>query len=159
MSEMVQSQLIKEKELEEHQFVVFILANKFYGVDVAQVIEITMVPKVTSIPCSPEFIEGIINLRDQVTTIIDLRIRFGLPKKGENDQKRVIIVEKEGSPIGITIDRVVEVLKLPMSSIDDTLDMACDIALEFIKYVVKLSDGTYLNIIDLDRVISTDKVR
>ena len=158
MSQVLQKQGSQKQALTERQFVVFILADELYGVDVDQVREITMVPEIIGVPGTPDFVEGIINLRGQMTTIVDLRKRFGLPKKKECDQNRIIIIEKEGTPIGMAIDRVTEVLRLPESSIEDTQDLVCDIALEYIKGVGKLTGGTLLVIVDLERVISKVEV-
>jgi len=152
------SQILQEQTLKEQQFVVFILAEELYGVDAAQVREITMVPEIISVPGTPGFVEGIINLRGQMTTIIDLRKRFGLIEGQQSDQNRIIIIEKEGSSIGMAIDQVIEVLRLPVTSIEDTPDLARDVSLEYIKGVGKLADGTLLIIVDLEMVLSLEEV-
>ena len=158
MSQALQVEIPKDQTLKEQQFVVFVLADQKYGVEVAQVREIIMVPEITKIPCAPDFVEGMINLRGQVTTILDLRKRFGLQLKDDDDISRIIIIEREGASVGMAIDRVTEVMRLSRSSIEETPDIISNNELSYIKGVGKLSDGTLLIIIDLEGILSSEEM-
>lgn len=139
----------------ETQLVVFTLGDSLYGVDVSQVREITELRDITSIPGSPYFVEGVTNLRGQVTTVIDLKKRFSLEEKERNKDGRIIIVEsKEGVPIGMIVDAVTEVLRLPTDDIECTQEMTDDVSTDYIQGIAKLDDGALMIVVDLERVYS-----
>ena len=140
----------------ETQLVVFSLSDSLYGVDVSQVREITELRDITPVPGSPYFVEGVTNLRGQVTTVIDLKKRFGLEVNERGKECRIIIVEtKEGVPIGMIVDSVTEVLRLPTSDIECTPDMADDTSTDYIKGIAKLGDGTLMIVVDLEHVYTS----
>ncbi len=102
----------------EEQVVVFYLSNQAYGADISRVYEIIRLEPITGIPHAPDFIEGIIKLRGKVLPVVDLRQRFLLPPSENNDQSRIMIVDVNRNTIGITVDAVSEVLRLPSSVIE-----------------------------------------
>ncbi|MCD6145994.1 MAG: purine-binding chemotaxis protein CheW, partial [Methanosarcinales archaeon] len=102
-----------DESSDEAILVVFTLADGLYGVNVSQVREITSMRETTPVPNSPYYVNGVTNLRGQVTTVTDLRKRFGLDEKERDDNTRIIIVEPEGVPIGMVVDSVSEVLRMP----------------------------------------------
>ncbi|MCK4458166.1 MAG: purine-binding chemotaxis protein CheW, partial [Methanosarcinales archaeon] len=97
-----------ESSSDEAILVVFTLDDGLYGVKVDQVREITSMRDTTPVPNAPYFVDGVTNLRGQVTTVTDLRRRFGLDAVDRNDNTRIIIVEPEGVPIGMVVDSVSE---------------------------------------------------
>ncbi|MFZ5596520.1 MAG: chemotaxis protein CheW [Bacillota bacterium] len=102
----------------EDQVVVFGLHDQLYGVSIASTLEIIRVESETKVPGSPDFIEGIINLRGRVIPVMDLCKRFGLPDSGVSERSRVIIVESGGVTLGVKVDFVSEVMRLPSSGIE-----------------------------------------
>ena len=149
---------LEEQVSQKQQFVVFFLADEVYGVDADQVRDITSVSEITVLPDMPDFVEGTIDLRGQVITIIDLRKRFGLPERQEQNENRIIILEREGTPIGMIIDKVSDVIRLPTSSIDDKPELASDITVDLVKGIGKLDGGTSLLIVDLESVLSSEEM-
>jgi len=137
----------------ESQLVVFTLGTTLYGVDVSQVREITELRDITAVPGSPYFVEGVTNLRGQVTTVIDLKKRFNLDKKENDKETRIIIVESDGIPMGMVVDSVTEVLRLPTDEIETTPDMSDDSVTDYIQGIAKLSDGTLMIVVDLEKVL------
>ncbi|MEW5762751.1 MAG: chemotaxis protein CheW [Bacillota bacterium] len=107
----------EEKEREE-QIVVFQLAEQNYGVDIAGVYEIIRMENVTRVPRAPSFVEGVINLRGRIIPVIDLRKRFGMPPAEHTRATRIVIVEMDGTTVGMIVDAVLEVLRIPASSIE-----------------------------------------
>ena len=85
----------------ERQLVIFDLADEHYGVDIATVDSIIRMQAITAVPRSPEFVEGVTNLRGVVLPVIDLCTRFGLEKTEETKSTRIIVVEKDGLTIGV----------------------------------------------------------
>lgn len=115
------------QEGEEIQLVVFRLADEEYGAMIENVSEIIMVPEeLTRVPKTPEFIEGMVNLRGTVLPVIDMRVRFGLDKAQRNDRQRILVLYMRGSLTGFIVDSVTEVLRMPRSVIENAPRMSTD---------------------------------
>src|SRR5690349_5055041 len=98
---------------ETRQLVVFKLGDEEFGVDILQVREIERLGQgITRVPKSPDFVEGVINLRGEIVPIVDLRKRFGLVVRAIGHESRVVIVEVNENQIGMMVDQVVEVLRV-----------------------------------------------
>jgi purine-binding chemotaxis protein CheW len=103
---------------DEEQFVAFRLMNEEYGVPIDAVQEIVRVPEeLTRIPKTPDFIEGVINLRGVVLPVVDQRRRFGLPGMERNDRQRIMVYTIRGVRTGFIVDSVSEVMRIAASSI------------------------------------------
>lgn len=140
----------------EVQLVVFQLGAEEFGVDISQVREIIKPTEITKMPNSPEFVEGVINLRGQITTIMDLRKRLDM-EVVDSDQTRIIIVDISDEIIGMVVDSVTEVRRLPQSDIEPTPSISTAVDTEYIMGVGKLkTDGQdrLLILLDLRRVLS-----
>ncbi len=94
----------------ERQFVTFRLADGEYGIPIEQIQEIDRTSKMTKIPKSADYVDGITNLRGEVIPVINARKRFGLPMKEVDEQTRVIILEIDGNKTGLLVDSVRQVL-------------------------------------------------
>ena len=144
----------------QQQLVVFKLGGEDFGVDIMQVREIIRKGDITVVPNAPEFVKGVINLRGQITTIIDLRTKLGLAEKesGDEQQERVIVVEAGNNMVGMAVDAVTEVTYLSESDMDDVPAMIKqNIGTEYLKGVGKLPDRLLI-LIDLKRVLSGDEM-
>jgi len=119
MEEKKELEETKEEMLEEEeQFVIFKLENQEYAVPIENVQEIVRVPEeLTRVPKTPDFVEGVINLRGSVLPVIDLRKRFDLPEKQRDDHQRILVFVFDNVSIGFIVDSVSEVLKIPKSVI------------------------------------------
>ncbi|MFB9969879.1 chemotaxis protein CheW [Pseudoroseomonas cervicalis] len=103
---------------DEEQFVVFRLGGEEYGVPIGAVQEIVRVPEqLTRMPRTPDFIEGVVNLRGVVLPVVDQRRRFGLPGLARNDRQRIMVLMVGQARTGFIVDSVVEVLKVARASI------------------------------------------
>ena len=137
----------------EEQLVVFDLASEVYGVNIGAVREIIRIMDITRVPKTPEFVEGIINLRGKVIPVVDLRRRFSLPVSEENKENRIVVVDIGGQDIGVVVDAVTEVLRIssdlvePPSSVITTADSA------FLLGIAKLDDRLII-LLDLERVLT-----
>ncbi len=142
---------------EEVQLVVFRLGNEEYGVEITQVREIIKMKEITRIPNAPDFVEGVINLRGQITTVTDLRKRLRTNGSSTNDQTRIIIVELENSTIGMIVDSVSEVLRLAKNEIDSTPEIVSNLETKYIRGVGKLKDRLLI-LLDLNRILKPGEV-
>jgi purine-binding chemotaxis protein CheW len=103
---------------DEQQFVVFRLMNEEYGVPISAVQEIVRVPEeLTRVPKTPDFVEGVVNLRGVVLPVVDQRRRFGLPSMDRNDRQRIMVYTIRGVRTGFIVDQVLEVMRIPASVI------------------------------------------
>ena len=109
--------------MDEEQVVVFRLGQEEYAVSIAEVKEIIQYKGATKLPGTPDFLEGIINLRGKVIPVVDMAKQFGLSAAQISD-RRAIIVETRGMEIAVIVDEVTEVLRLQSDAIEPAPDMA-----------------------------------
>ena len=140
------------------QLVVFELSGEEFGVDIMQVSEIIPAPKITRIPQAPECVKGLINLRGKIIVVIDLNIRLGFSPKESDELSRIIIVEVGDTVIGMLVNSVKEVMRLPLSSIEPTPEMIkSKINAEYLKGVGKLEDRLLI-LLNLAKVLGEEEV-
>lgn len=137
----------------QRQLVVFQLAGETYAVDIHQVREIIRVPQITRVPRTPEFVEGVINLRGNVIPVIDLRKRFGLGEGGATAARRIIVVEMQERTIGMTVDAVSEVLRIDEGLIDPPSPYIVSVNTRYIEGIAKLEEGLVI-LLDLEKVLT-----
>ena len=102
----------KEKPAGESiEVVEFLLAYETYGIESSYVREICPLKELTPVPCTPPFVLGIINVRGQIISVIDMKIFFDLPEHGLTDLNKVIIVHDEKMEFGILADSILGVRK------------------------------------------------
>ena len=139
------------------QLVVFELSGEEFGVDILQVSEIIPAPRITRVPQAPECVKGLINLRGKIIVLIDLNIRLGFSPKERDELSRIIIVEVGNTVIGMLVNSVKEVMKLPLSTIEPTPEMIkSKINSEYLKGVGKL-DGRLLILLNLAKVLGEEE--
>jgi purine-binding chemotaxis protein CheW len=103
---------------EELQLVGFRVGKETYGVPIRSVHEIVRVPEITAVPDAPEHVEGVINLRGKIISVIDLRKRLGEAKTAPGRQNRVLVIEYQGRLAGLIVDSASEVLKLSIEQVE-----------------------------------------
>ena len=140
------------EEINELQLVAFEMGNETYGVDISCVNEIIRMQEITRVPRTPEFVEGVINLRGRVIPVIDLRKRFGLEQIEETQNSRIIVVEVDNVTVGMIVDAVSEVLRLSTEQIDPPPPIFAGIDTDFIKGIGKMENGLII-ILDLNQVL------
>jgi purine-binding chemotaxis protein CheW len=102
----------------EEQLVVFELNSEPYGVDVTQVQSIIPMQKIVSVPGTSAFIQGVVNLRGAVIPVVDLRHRFGLSRPPDGHKAVIVIAELNDLQVGLIVDKVTEVTKIPEEAIE-----------------------------------------
>lgn len=123
----------------ELQVVVFKLGDETYAVDIASVREIITLQPITQVPGAPAFVEGILNLRGHVIPVMDLRGRFGLPRTGPTRETRIMVVEVRGHTLGLVVDAVSEVLRVPAQAVEPPHKLTVGVDAAFLQGVAKLS--------------------
>lgn len=137
---------------DELQLVSFNIGSEEFGVDILKVQEINRMVEITRVPQTPHYVEGVINLRGKVIPIIDLRKRFNLEVKEYDKNTRIVVVDINGHIMGMIVDAVSEVLRLPASTIEPPPEIVTGVNAEYIKGVAKLEDRLLI-FLDLTRVV------
>ncbi len=140
------------------QLLVFKLENEEYTVEIGQVQEIVSNFEITYIPNSPKFLSGIINLRGQVTPIIDLKQKFDL-KESENKGNYIVIAQlKKGDVFGFKVDEVIEIFKTTKKNIKEPSRFVLKkIGSDYVKGVV-IIDKRLLILINLFSILSEEEI-
>jgi purine-binding chemotaxis protein CheW len=134
------------------QLVTFTMGSEQYGVDILKVQEINRMTEIAKVPNAPAYVEGVINLRGRVIPVISLRKRFGFEEKESDEKSRIIIMDIQGITIGVIVDSVSEVLRIPSNTVDPAPNVTTEMGTEFIKGIAKLEDRLII-LIDMDLLI------
>ncbi len=147
-----------QEEKKELQLVVFKIGNEEFGVEIAQVREIVRLLEITYMPKAPEFIEGVVNLRGQIVPIIDLAKRMSVKGQERGENTRIVIIEIQDNTVGMIVDSVSEVLRLPADGIEDVPGLiTTEVPEQYIQGVGKLTDRL-LVLLNLDCILTQEEV-
>ncbi|MGA2856394.1 MAG: chemotaxis protein CheW [Candidatus Sulfotelmatobacter sp.] len=102
----------------ELHIVGFQVGRETYGVPITSLHEIVRVPEITAVPDAPDYLEGVINLRGKIVSVMDLRKRFGQKQVGLKKQNRILVVEHQGRLAGLIVDSASEVLKISADAVE-----------------------------------------
>jgi purine-binding chemotaxis protein CheW len=138
------------------QWVTFRLADEIYGINVMQVQEVLRVSEIAPVPGAPHYVLGIINLRGNVVTVIDTRIRLGLATSEVTDSTRIVIIEGAKHVVGILVDCVAEVVDLTMSDVESAPSVGNDESAKYIQGVAS-RDGELLILVDLNKLLTDEE--
>lgn len=140
-------------KIREIQLVVFNLGADEFGVPIEAVQEIIRVPEqLTHVPKSPDYVEGMLNLRGVMLPVVDLRTRLGLEKMAHGERQRIVVFTKNGFKTGFIVDSVTEVLKISSSVIDSTPRLSGE-QVRIMDRVAKL-DGRMVLILEVDQLLA-----
>ena len=154
-------QAVKVMSDKDGKYLTFSMADEEYGIGILKIKEIIGMMPVTSVPQTPEFVKGVINLRGKVIPVIDLRLRFAMEPIDYTDRTCIIVVEIGGQSgtimIGIVVDSVSEVLNIKGQDIEDTPTFGIRLNTDYILGMAKMEGGVKI-LLDIDRVLSTEEV-
>ena len=144
------------------KYLTFMVGKEEFGVPVLKVREIMGMQDVTSLPLTPAYLKGVINLRGKVTPVIDLRLKFGLPGIDTTERTCIVVVQVQGESapivIGIVVDEVSEVLTMTSGDIEDTPDFGADVATDYILGMARIK-GKVKILLDIDRVLTSREIQ
>lgn len=136
----------------------FRVGKETFGVPIRSVHEIVRVPEITSVPDSPEFVEGVINLRGKIVSVVDLRKRFNESNIASSKKNRILVAEVEGKMVGLIVDAASEVLKLSASQVEDPPNVFEEGELHYVIGIGKLN-GRLILVIDLTKVLQKGELK
>lgn len=134
------------------QFVTCRIAQEEFALDVLSVQEINRMVEVTRVPKAPYFVEGVINLRGRIIPVLDLRRRFGLAATDRTDHSRIMVVLVRQRMVGLIVDEVVEVLRIPKVMIEPPPSVGNSAGAEFTQGVGRIDDRLLI-VLDLNRLL------
>lgn len=140
----------------EKQYVSFLLCDKKYAIEIENVQEITDFKDYTELPNSPKFMLGILNIRKNITLIINLKERLNLFDENKGEEKQIIVVNIAGRQMGFIIDKATGVLNLKEADIESPLKTSALSNSQFIKGVGKIKEESIV-IMDLKRILSIEE--
>lgn len=138
------------------QLVSFKIDDAEFGVDILMVQEINKMMALTVVPNTPEFIEGVVNLRGRIIPVINLRSRLGLNVKEYDSETRIIVVDLVDKTIGFIVDAVKEVLRIPKSITEPPPEIIAGVDAEYITAIGKLEDRLLI-LLDLTKILSHEE--
>ncbi len=135
------------------QFVGFTLHDAFYAIPILKVHEVILPCPVTRLPHVAEEVDGLINLRGNVLPVINLRTRFRLPSQDADDQTRIVIVDLGEKRVGMLVDAVTQVMKIPSTELQ-TAPPGIDSVTEGAIASLFHHEGQLTIVLDVDRLLS-----
>lgn len=154
---MTEENLLQE-EIEKDQYLIFTIRSQEYAIQAMRVREISAIPAVTEVPTAPAYIEGILNLRGQLATVINFRRKFNFEHKEKDEDTRIIIIEHSGFPIGVAVDSVEEVIRIPDEKIQALPEEATTaLSKEYVTGVAMLEKRLII-ILDTDKLLSKSEL-
>ncbi len=145
----------------EGKYLTFSLAKEEYGISILKIKEIIGMMPITTVPQTPEFVKGVINLRGKVIPVVDLRLRFGLEAADYTDRTCIIVVEIKGQAgnvlIGTVVDSVSEVLNIKGDDIEETPTFGSKLNTGYILGMAKMEGGVKI-LLDIDSVLNAEEI-
>jgi purine-binding chemotaxis protein CheW len=161
MEKVVFDQAVKVIADREGKYLTFALTGEEYGIGILKVKEIIGLIPITTIPQTPGYVKGVINLRGKVIPIVDLRLKFGMEAIDNTEKTCIIVVEITNSSqkvmIGILVDSVSEVLNIKGGDIEDTPSFGNHLNTDYILGMAK-TGGKVKILLDIDEVLSTEEI-
>ena len=147
--------MAKDTLVDEKQMVLFELGTETYGLDIASVHEIIRMQPITKVPKAPFYVEGVINLRGRVIPVIDIGKRFGFEKTDDVENKRIVVINIKDTILGIIVDAVTEVIRVPADTIDPVSEIVTSGQSDYILGIAKLPEKMVI-ILALDKLLMKD---
>jgi purine-binding chemotaxis protein CheW len=142
----------------ELHIVGFKVGRETYGVPITSLHEIVRVPEITAVPDAPEYMEGVINLRGKIVSVIDLRKKFGEKQLAVNRRNRILVVEWNGRLSGLIVDSASEVLKIPAGDVEPAPAVLQEGGLNCVTGLGKFG-GRLIVLLDMNKLLEHSAVR
>jgi purine-binding chemotaxis protein CheW len=140
------------------QLVGFRIGKETFGVPINLVHEIVRLPEITAVPDAPDYIEGVINLRGKIVSIVDLRKRFGESQIEASRKNRILVAEIDRKMVGLIVDAASEVIRLPETEIEAPPEVFQESEVKYVTGVGKLQ-GRLVILVDLTKILQKGELR
>ena len=146
-----------ENKMMDGKYLTFILGEEVYGIEILKAREIIGLMDITTVPQTPDYMKGVINLRGKVIPVIDLRLKFSMPEEEHTQETCVIVVEVNNTSIGIIVDSVSEVSGISGEEIEEAPSFGQGIDTSFIKGLGKVKDKIII-LLGIEMVLSFEEL-
>jgi purine-binding chemotaxis protein CheW len=138
------------------QLVKFHIADEAFGIGIKQIFQILKPQEVFKVPNTPPFIEGLINLRGKVMTVFNLRKRFNMPEKENDEDTKILVIRMDDYLFGFTVDSVSEIVRVQDEDIVETPPSLINFDKRFLSGVAKVGEKLIL-LLDLEKILTPDE--
>ncbi|GLI33550.1 chemotaxis protein CheW [Desulforhabdus amnigena] len=143
------------------KYLTFTLADEDYGIEILKVKEIIGMMPITTVPQTPDFVKGVVNLRGKVIPVVDLRLKFGMASQEYTERTCIIVVEifsNSGSTMmGIVVDSVSEVVQIRNDDIEETPQFGTKLDTDYILGMAK-TDGRVKILLAIDKILTAQEL-
>lgn len=136
----------------ELHLLTFLLDREEFGIPVTQVREVIRVAEITRVPQAPAHVRGVANLRGRILAVVELRSRLGLAPAELTPRSRVVVVEVRGRVLGVLVDAVSQVTKVPQASVAPAPEEVLAADVDYLTGVARW-DGRLIILLDLEKVL------
>jgi purine-binding chemotaxis protein CheW len=155
MSEHREANATVDTTKDSAQYLTFTLDGEEYAVDILRVQEIRGYSSVTSIPNSPAYVKGVMNLRGTVVPVFDMRLKFGMESRAYDRFTVIVVVNVGARVVGLIVDSVSDVLNIPADAIEPTPDLGAGVDTTIMQGIARTNDRL-VTLLDIDAVVDLD---
>ncbi len=128
------------EDTQEDKYLTFVISKEDFGIEIRYVTEIIGIQGITQVPDMPHYVKGVINLRGKVIPVMDVRLRFGVAERPYDDRTCIIVININDQPVGLIVDRVLDVLDIQKSEIEPPPNMKKGKSNRFIQGMGKVGE-------------------
>lgn len=144
----------QQVQIDQIELLSFRIGDSEYSVEIMSVREIRGWTRATSLPHSPNYVRGVINLRGTVLPVIDLAMRLGLDAEEPTERNVIIVVDISGRTVGLRVDAVSDILSFPQNQLQPPPEMSADRGRSFVR-ALTIVEGRMIRILDLSQLVAT----
>lgn len=144
------------EDTQENKYLTFVIGKENFGIEIRYVTEIIGIQSITEVPDVPLYVKGVINLRGKVILVMDVRLRFGVDERSYDDRTCIIVININEQPVGLIVDRVLEVLDIPGSEIEPPPRMRKGRGNRFIQGMGKVGDQVKI-LLDANKLLFNEE--
>ncbi len=140
-------------DTQKGKYLTFEIDGDAYGLEIQHVDDIIGIQEITEVPRQPEYVQGVINLRGKIVPTMDVRLRFGKDYRNYDDRTCIVVLDMIGTPVGIVVDRVLEVTQITSDNISEPPGFENESDKKFIAGIGKYEDEPVI-LLDCYRLLS-----
>ena len=144
------------EDTQENKYLTFVIGKENFGIEIRYVTEIIGIQSITEVPDVPLYVKGVINLRGKVILVMDVRLRFGVDERSYDDRTCIIVININEQPVGLIVDRVLEVLDIQQGEIEPHPRMRKGRGNRFIQGMGKVGDQVKI-LLDANKLLFNEE--
>jgi purine-binding chemotaxis protein CheW len=144
------------EDTQEDKYLTFVIGKEDYGIEIRFVTEIIGIQSITKVPDMPSYVKGVINLRGKVIPVMDVRLRFGVEERPYDDRTCIVVININEQPVGLIVDRVLEVLDIQQGEIEPPPRMRKGRGNRFIQGMGKVGDQVKI-LLDANKLLFNEE--